>query len=286
MLRNLVLSLSLLCLLAICALTINCGGSSNSNTTSCTGGPYDVVGDWNLTFNGVAGSAGLINTSGLALFFDGDGDVVALPSITGSCSFSGTSTLYESLLGGAETVTGSTTGNVSSATSITATASSSSGTITLSAAPISPLSGAPTALSGSEWEGVIQADPFGNIWNLTFALTGTGQSMTLSGTSTNGEGTCTVSGTLTQEGSNNIFDSALAFSGSGCPFPSINGLALESNSDYFDVTGGAAGTYLYAISSTSPAVLEVFEQTGDDTSSVRRHDAMRTGSLGRRHFSF
>jgi hypothetical protein len=282
MLRNVVLSLSLLCLLAICAMTINCGGSSNSNTTTgCTGGPFNVVGDWNLTFNGAAGSAGVINTAGLALFFDSLGDVVALPSITGSCSFSGTATLYGSLLGADQTITGSATGNVNSATSITATATSSSGNITLSAAPISPLSGAPTALTVPQL-GVIQSDPDANIWELTFTPTGTGQSMTVSGT--NIADTCTVTGTLTQEGSNNVFDSAIAFSGSGCPFPSINGLALESNSDYFDVNGGAAGTYLYAISSTSPAVLEVFEQTGDATLSVRRHGAMRTGSHG--HFSF
>jgi hypothetical protein len=243
-----------------------------------------VVGDWNLTFNGAAGSAGAINTAGSALFFDSLGDVAALPTITGSCSFSGTSTLYESLAGGAQTVTGTTTGNVTSATSITATATSSSGTITLSAAPISPLSAAPTALTGSQYLGVIEADPDANIFELTFTPTGTGQGMTVSGT--NVGDTCTVSGTLTQEGSNNVFDSVIAFSGSGCFFSSINGLALESNSDYFDLNASAAGTYLYAVSSSSPAVLEVFVQTGEGTASVRRHDAMRTGSLGHAHFSF
>jgi hypothetical protein len=258
MLRNFVLPLSLLCLLAICAMTINCGSSSSSNNggQNCSGGPFNVVGDWNLTFNGTPGSAGVINTAGLALFFDSFGDVAALPSITGSCSFSGTATLYESLLGGGLTVPASATGKVNSTTSITGTATSSSGSITLSAAPISPLSGAPTALLGSGYQGVIEADPGANIWDLTFTPTGTGQSMTVSGT--NIAATCTVAGTLTQEGSSNVFDSAIAFSGSGCPFPSINGLALESNSDYFGVNAGAAGTYLYAISSSSPAVLEVF----------------------------
>jgi hypothetical protein len=255
MLRNFVLSLSLLCVLAICAMTINCGSSSHSTTPSCTGGPYNVVGDWNLTFNGTAGSAGVINTAGSALFFDSLGDVFAGPTITGSCSFSGTATLYTTPLGGVGG-SASATGNVNSATSITGTATSNGSSAAFSAAPISPLSGAPTALTGSGYQGVIQAAPGANTWNLTFTPTGTGQSMTVSGT--NIAATCTVSGTLTQEGSNNVFDSAIAFSGSGCPFPSINGLALESNSDYFGVNGGAAGTYLYAISSSSPAVLEVF----------------------------
>jgi hypothetical protein len=235
-------------------MTINCGSSSHSTTTSCTGGPFNVVGDWNLTFNGTAGSAGVINTAGLALFFDSFGDVFAGPTITGSCSFSGTATLYA--IGGGVGGSASATGNVNSATSITGTATTNGNSAPFSAAPISPLSGAPTALTGSGYQGVIQADPFANIWSLTFAPTGTGQSMTFSGTSTNIDGTCTVSGTLTQEGSNNVFDSAIAFSGAGCPFPNINGLALESNSDYF--FGKGAGTYLYAISSSSPAVLEVF----------------------------
>jgi len=285
MLRNVLLSLSLLLVLAICAMTVNCGGSSNSNTTTaCTGGPYDVVGDWNLTFNGASGSAGVINTAGSALFFDSFGDVVVLPTVTGSCSFTGTSTLYESLPGGGETVAGPTTGNVTSDTSITGTATSSSGTITLSAAPISPFSGAPTALTGSQYLGVIEGDPDANIFELTFTPTGTGQGMTVSGT--NVGDTCTVTGTLTQEGSNNVFDSVIAFSGSGCFFSSINGLALESNSDYFTADGGAAGTYLYAISSSSPAVMEVYAETADAGLSVRRRNAMKAGSPGHAHFSF
>jgi len=251
MFRKLVLSLLLLFFLAICAMSINCGSSSNSTITSCTGGPYDVVGDWNLTLNSSAGEAGVINTAGSALFFDSAGDVVVGPTITGSCSFSGTMTIY--VIGGVGSGGASTTGNVNSATSITGTVNPSSGSIAFSAAPISPLSGAPAALSGSEYLGVIEADPGANIWELTFTPTGTGQSMTVSGTNT--ADTCTVSGTLTQEGSNNVFDTAIAFSGSGCSFANIDGLALESNSDYFE--GGGAGTYLYAISSSSAAVLEV-----------------------------
>jgi hypothetical protein len=281
MLRNFVLLLSLLCLLAICAMTINCGSSSSSNNGGgCTGGPFNVVGDWNLTFNGNAGSAGVINTAGLALFFDSFGDVFAGPTITGTCSFSGTATLFATPLGGGIGGVASATGNVNSATSISGTATTNGSSAPFSAAPISPLSGAPIALSASLL-GVIQADPGANIWDLTFTPTGTGQGMTVSGT--NVAATCTVSGTLTQEGSNNVFDSAIAFSGAGCPFPDINGLALESNSDYFNVNGGAAGTYLYAISSTSAAVLEVF---GAGTLSAPRHDVMGTGSFGHGHFSF
>jgi len=96
MLRNIALSISLLCLLAICAITINCGGSSSNGGGGGTGGPYDVVGDWQLTLStsGAIGY-GVINSSGQALFFDNIGETLELPTITGVSSFSGTVTLFE-----------------------------------------------------------------------------------------------------------------------------------------------------------------------------------------------
>jgi hypothetical protein len=87
--------------------------------------------------------------------------------------------------------------------------------------------------------------------------------MSLSGTALLGPGTtCTMSGTFTQEGGNvanmNVFDTSITF-GAGCPFSNFTGIGLESKSDYFSQNGSAPGTYLYAASSSSAMVLEIFK---------------------------
>jgi len=69
---------------------------------------------------------------------------------------------------------------------------------------------------------------------------------------------CNVSGTFNQE-TGNVFDVSLTLSGDSCSVSSITGLGFESSSDYLNVNGGAAGTYLYAVSSSSDLVLEVFK---------------------------
>src|SRR5208282_2878607 len=51
--RRIVLSLS--CLFLIGALAVSCG-SSNSSSKACTGGPYNVVGNWQLTVTDTGGS--------------------------------------------------------------------------------------------------------------------------------------------------------------------------------------------------------------------------------------
>ena len=259
MLRKFAIPLILVCLAAWCAFSIGCGGSSSSSIKNCTA-TYDVVGDWNITLNGTAGDGGVINTSGLALFFDSFGDVLAFPSLTGACSFSGTATLYASTLGGGGSGTTSVTGNVNSAVSISGTYSTSSGSAQFSVGPLTPLTGSVSALSQSMLA-EIRSDPNADIWQLSVAPSGTQAGMTFSGPNTSN--TCTITGTFTQEGTStanlNVFDVSITFSGTGCPNSgTLTGLGFESSSDYFSMNGNAAGTYLYAISSSTATVLEIF----------------------------
>jgi hypothetical protein len=268
MLRKFLLPLCLFSLGAWCATTFGCGSSSS---TKCSGGPYDVVGNWQSTFN--VGDAsltgyGVINSAGLALFFDNSaigfqtGDTLELPNISGSCAFSGDFTIYAEPgsvpPGNSIAVTDTASGNVASSTAI-------SGTFTgttagkFSAAPFSPLSSAPTALSGSmtaESEGTINGNAV--LLDLTFASAGSGDSMSFSGSDGN---TCNVTGTFTQEGSNNVFDVSATFTGASCVITGTQtGLGFESSTDYFTMNGNAAGTYLYAdlLATGSPVVLEIF----------------------------
>jgi hypothetical protein len=269
MLRNLVLSLSLLCLLAICAMTINCGSSSSSNSggvQNCSGGPFNVVGDWNITLSGGGGSVsgpGVINTAGLAVFFQttntvpAPGDTAVFPAITGASCFSGTATAYGTPLSGGGSMTDTVTGNVNSATSITGTLSNGSSFIMASG---SPLTGSVLPLSGS-YLGEIEGALTPAIWQLTFTPTGAGSSMSFSGSD---GASCDVSGTFGQEGGNvsniNVFDSSMTFSGT-CPDTgtgTVTGLGSESGTDYFLINGGMAETYLYSASSTSALVFEIF----------------------------
>lgn len=255
------------CLILTCAITISCGGSSSPSKTGCTGGPFDVVGDWTLTGSGSSGSSsgpGVINSSGLAVFFQtstsepAPGDTLVLPTITGICSFSGTVTAYGTPASGGGAASNSVQGNVESATSITAKIANGN---TLSLAASSPLSGPITAFSGSGWIAEIEGWTGDNVWQLTFAPTGNNASMNFSGSSN----LCDISGTFTQEQGGasdlNVFDVSITYSaGIGCP-PSGNGIGFESSSDYFNLNGNAQGTYLYAASSSSASVLEVFKQT-------------------------
>jgi hypothetical protein len=268
MLRNVVVSVSLLCLVALCAVTMNCGSSSHSTTTSCTGGPFDVVGDWQITVSDNGGGStsgfGAINSAGLALFFDTSGDSVDMPTITGASCFSGSITAYgpPGLGGGA--ITDPAQGNVNSATSITGTFTGSGGNPsgTISATSFSPETSV-TPLSGAML-GEIASEAV--ILNLTFTPGPSNSSMTFTGS--NGF-SCDVSGSFTQEvGGNvasvNVFDISMTFSGTGCPTPTtsaMTGLGFESSSDYFNFNpGGAPGTYLYAdmLDPAGPFAIEIF----------------------------
>ena len=69
-----------------------------------------------------------------------------------------------------------------------------------------------------------------NGFNLTFTPTGSGQSMSFTGSNTFG---CDISGTFTQEGTNNVFDVSMTIAGTvDCPITgSMTGLGFESSSD-------------------------------------------------------
>ena len=271
MLRKLALPLSFVCLVLVAALITSCGSSNSHLGTSCTGGPFNVVGDWQgtLTTGGMKQNVtGVINSQGEALFFDSDssssgdpafGSVAVLPAITGACSFSGTTTAYSSAGAGGGTATGSTQGTVNSATSIDASVTVLSNVATFALSSFSPLSGSPTSLVGSRGGAIEGASP--SLLPLTFTP-GSGNNMTFTNDMALAPN-CSTSGTITQEGTTNIFDISIDFSGTaqGCPAPAtISGLGFESNTDYFGATGTnpVPGTYIYAISSTSAFVLEVY----------------------------
>jgi hypothetical protein len=262
--RNIVLSLSLVCLALIGVMTMSCGGSSSSGGGTGSG-PYDVVGNWQTTLSGSAGSAsfvGAINSQGLAVLFADNpadpefvGDTWELPTITGASSFSGMTSLYAEpgtqLPWGGTVQTISMQGTVNSTTSITG--ENSNGSFTLS--PYLPLTRSVTALTGAM---VGEIEGGADIFRLTFATGGSGQSMNFSGSG----GFCVVTGTFTQEGTSNVFDVSMIYESGGCPGTgTVTGLGFESNSDYFQMNGNAQGTYLYAnILGSSPYVLEIFQQ--------------------------
>jgi hypothetical protein len=263
MLRRIAWVLCFVCLVLTGAMTFSCGSSSPAVNPSCTGGPYNIVGNWQITVTatGVPSVTGFgaIDSAGLALFFDtssstGIGDTLQLPTLTGPCYFSGNVISYPEPGTASSSVTDSVEGNITSASAITGTFSGvSSGT--LSAASFSPLSGSVTPLSGArtgEMEGV--ADTL----SLTFSPT-TGSSMSFSGTDSS---KCSITGTFTQVGSSNVFDVSYSVAGAApCVAATSSGIGFESNTDYFDLNNSAAGTYLYAdiLESSGAAVLEVFQ---------------------------
>jgi len=247
MLRKLALLSCFASLLLLGVLTIGCGSSSKS-TSACTGGPFSLTGDWNLTLNGFQGVAGVINPTGLAAFFNSSGEVLVMPAITGACSFSGTATLYSSTNG---STTSTVNGNVNSATSISGTYTSGSSSGSFTAAPITPLSGAITVpLSVMTME-----DYDNNTSFIQLLFSGTPGNMTVGNAVAND---CSTSGTFTQQNGQNVYDVSLTFSGVRCPVSgTLTGLGFESNSDYFNFNLGLPGTYLYVVSSDSAAVFEI-----------------------------
>jgi hypothetical protein len=270
--RNLTLPFSFLCLTLIAAFAIGCGSNSSSlTTTGCTGGPYNVIGDWTLTVSGSGNTSsgpGVINSSGLAVFFQttttvpSAGDTVVFPSITGACSFSGDGNAYGTQATGSQVVGETVTGTVASATSITGSISDGN---TFTLAPNSPLTGSVTALSGNTWLGQFQGTTNSITWNIVLTPTGSNNSMSMTGSATNHDGsTCFMSGTFTEETANstnlNIFDISIGSLDGGCPLgATVTGIGFESNTDYFSMNGNAAGTYFYAVPSTTAAVLEIYK---------------------------
>jgi len=267
MLRKLALVVSFACLVFVAAMIVSCGSSSNNHlTTTCTGGPFNVVGDWDgtLSLNGSTFNvAGVINTQGEALFFDADsessedpnfGSVAALPTITGACSFSGTVTLFQAPSSTDASSTLSVTGSVSSATAITLSGSSQGTTDTFTLNSFNPLTGSLGPVTGSQDAEIAQG---AILPTLTFTNP-TGNNMMFN----SGDASCGVNGSFTQEGTNNVFDVSITFSGTaGCVTGTLTGLGFESNTDIFGFNGGVAGTYLYAIDSGTATVVEIFTLT-------------------------
>jgi hypothetical protein len=272
MLRKFALLLSFACLILLGVLTIGCGSPSKSSSSACTGGPYNVAGNWDIGIGDDSpnlSNVGVINSSGLAVFYSVGvtysfgipqliPNVMVMPIITGACSFSGTGTDY---VDGSSSIPFSMTGKVNSTTSISGMIQGSIGGTTqtnaYSIAPISPLSGSVVTLPSS-MSGTIQGTAIDDL-TLTFSSSGgNSNSMAVSGSDTS---SCTVSGTLDQEGSSNVFDVSIAISGSECPLTGLKGLGFESNSDVFNVNSGAAAVYMYVISSSSDEVLEIYQSS-------------------------
>ena len=270
MCRKFVLTVSAISLVAWCALTMACGNSSNSKTTGCTGGPYNVVGNWQVIVSSGSNSVtgyGAIDSAGLALFFDnsvtnGSGDTLEMPTITGACSFSGNITNFAEPGGpfNGQSVIDAAKGNVTSATALTGTFTGNSASGTFSAASFSPLTGTVGVVTGSK-TGEVQLALNGQpvLLPLTFAASGTGDSMSF--TTGSSIQNCTTTGTFTQVGTANVFDVSITFTGSGCAITgTFKGIGFESSSDYFGINGNNTDTYLYAdiLASTNTFVMEIF----------------------------
>lgn len=270
--REIWLSFSAVWLVAGCVIAIACGGSKINS--SCNGGPYNVVGDWQITVTQTSGASvsgyGAIDSNGLALFFDnsatnGTGDILELPSITGGCSFSGNITDYEEPGGpfSGQSVVDTAKGNVTSASAMTGTFIGSVSTGSFSASTFSPLTSAVSVMIGpktGEVEGKINSDSI--LLPLTFSATGTGNGMNFTGSLNQN---CTVTGTFTQVGTANVFDVSITFTNTAandCPITGKStGIGFESNLDYFGFNGNNSGdTYLYAdiLASGNPFVMEIF----------------------------
>jgi hypothetical protein len=272
MFRRYLLPLSVISLVAWSILTIACGNSSNGKTTGCTGGPFNVVGDWQITVNqsnATVSGYGAIDSAGLALFFDtsaltgGTGDTLELPTISGSCSFSGNIVAYsEPGMVGGGIITDTSQGNVTSATALNGTFTGNGTSGTFSASGFSPLTGAAGVVTGpkmGEVQGAINGSPI--LLPLTFSASGTGNSMSFTGTDNIN---CALTGTFTQVGTANVFDVSMTFSnvtnGTCALTGTVTGLGFESNSDYFAINGNKTDTYLYAdmLDSGNTFVMEIF----------------------------
>ena len=261
------LLISFASLVLIGAMTVGCGNSSLGGKTACTGGPYDVVGDWSITFNNnnvPQISPGVINSAGLAVFFDNGGNEIVMPSITGTCSFSGNLTIYIGLVnfGGTKSFPAQGTVGPGPIPAISGTFGTNTGSGSFNFVPfasLSALSGPPTALN-SNMTLLDASSPVANWLQIRVMPSGIGNSanMTLSGT----DGlNCNVTGTFTQEGSNganlNVFDTSITFTGTGCPTTgTLTGVGFESDVDYIGFDN-EPGPYLWAVSSSSADVIEI-----------------------------
>ena len=258
--------LSLAFLAALAALSIGCGSSSNP-TTACTGGPYNVVGPWQITVTTSSATVkgyGAIDSAGLALFFDNTqptstGDTLQMPTLTGACSFSGNVTDYSEPGGPSSgmALTDAVQGNVTSSTAISGTLTGSP-TGTISMTSFSPLTGSVTAVSGAKTgtvQGALNGQPV--VLSLMFTPGGSDNSMTFATVNLAG---CEANGTFTEQTTSNVFDVSITLMPT-CPITgTFTGVGFESSSDYFNLNGGNSDTYLYAdiLDSSNTFVMEIF----------------------------
>jgi len=271
MLRKFALLLAAVSFCALAAFMVACGSSSNHSITQCTG-TYTVVGDWQGSF--ISGGTtddlvGVINSAGSAVLFDNEADIATIDSITGACSFSAALSAYASIESGDEgTATGTATGNVTSDTAFNGNESVNSTSGTFAFTSYNPLgTGTVSAVSGTALaavEGQVVDD-------LTLTLGGTASAITFTGT----DGTCTFNGTATEETTYNVYDVTFDVSGNGCEAINYTGPGFESDSDLLDANEGAAGTYLYAVltSSSTPFVVEIFPTVGGQSHHAHRPPA-------------
>jgi len=236
---------SFVCLIGL-ALMISCGGSGSGGGK---GGPQNVVGNWTANFSPGLGNTtnlyGAIDSSGLAAFFDTSGNIVQMPSITGTKTFSGNLNAYavngSFFSGGAVQLTDAAQGTVNGVAITGTYTANPSGTFSL--APFSPFGGSPATLSGTLNGNDIG---FSDTVSLTFSngnFTGVDDA--------NPTTACAVNGTLRQQGTSNVFDITYNLGPGSCSAVALTGIAFESDQDYFNVNGGAVTTYLYLILVTS-----------------------------------
>jgi hypothetical protein len=262
--------LALAILVFVAVMSIGCGSSNN---TQICGTLFNPVGNWQVTVSqsggGIVKGYGAIDSSGLALFFDNDasyggaGDTVELPLISSNCSFSGTMIAYAEpgTNPNNPVVTDTAQGTINSNRSISGSFSgASSGTPsgTFSVAAFSPLTGAVTAVSGAK-TGVVQGAFNGQpvLLSLTFTPSGTSNNMNF--TTTNLAG-CEANGTFTEQSTSNVFDVSITLMPT-CPITgTFTGIGFESSSDYFNLNGGNADTYLYAdiLDTANTFVMEIY----------------------------
>ena len=254
MLRAIVSCLSVL---VLCAFAVSCGGSSSTSTTQCTTGPFNIVGDWRGSFMNGTGSdslVGVISSSGKNAFVDNLADIAVFSSLTGTCSFTDTLSVYASQQSGTPgSASGAAQGNVASAASFSGSSAVNNTNATFNFATYTPITTV-AALSGN-MTGTVEG-PAGDL--LTLALGGTSSNITFSGTDIGTS--CAVNGTFVQEGTSNVYDVTYNIvAGGTCTAAALTGLGFESTSDLLNANGGALGTYLYGIipTATAPFVVEI-----------------------------
>lgn len=200
----------------------------------------------------------------MAVLFYGPANIVQLPTVTGGSSFSGNLTAHAVnptlFSNGSAVATETAQGSVNSATSIRGSFTGNGTPAgTFSAVPYAPLSASVVPVSGTLNGKIIG---FADALQLTFSSNGrfTG------GDFGPGGSVCNVNGTLTQEGTHNVFDVTYSNTSGSC-MPDIDtGIAFESTTDYFNLNGAKDAVYLYGIMLTStrpqvrPSVYVTYQQ--------------------------